>query len=50
MHAAVHRTAYDLSCQGNPAIFFGGAIYPPEDRYRIADAAGIADFYKKANA
>lgn len=49
LHAAVHRTAYDRSCQGNPAIFFGGAIYPPEDRYLIADAKGIADFYNKAN-
>ncbi len=50
MHAAVHRTAYDISCQGNPAIYFGGAIYPPEDRYLIADSEKIADFYKKANA
>lgn len=50
MHAAVHRTAYDLSCAGNPAIYFGGAIYPPEDRYLIADANGIAEFYKNANS
>ena len=50
MHAAVHKTAYDLSCQGNPAIYFGGAIYPPEDRYLIADGEGIAAFYSNANA
>lgn len=48
MHAAIHRTAYDRSCSGNPAIYFGGAVYPPEDRYLIADAKGIADFYHAA--
>lgn len=50
LHAAIHRSACDPSCHGNPAIYFGGAVYPPEDRYLIADAAGIADFYQRANA
>jgi copper homeostasis protein len=49
MHAAVHRIAYDPSCKGNPAIYFGSAIYPPEDRYLIADSGKIADFYRRAN-
>ena len=44
LHAAVHRTAYDRSTQGNPAIYFGGCVYPPEDRFLIADSSGIADF------
>lgn len=49
LHAAVHKTAYDHSCSGNPAIYFGGAVYPPEDRYQITDADGITEFYKNAN-
>ncbi len=50
LHAAVHRVAYDPSCGGNPAIYFGGAIYPPEDRFLIADSAGIAEFLRRAGA
>jgi len=49
MHAAVHRVAFDVSCQNNTAIFFGGCIYPPEDRYKVADRAGVATFYQNAN-
>lgn len=49
MHAAVHRTAYDLSCQNNTSIYFGGAIYPPEDRFLIADAEKIAQLYASAS-
>ena len=41
LHAAVHRTAYDYSCCGNPAIYFGGSVYPPEDRFLIASGDGI---------
>ncbi|NLD60603.1 MAG: copper homeostasis protein CutC [Clostridiales bacterium] len=48
MHAAVHRVAYDLSCRFNTSIYFGGAIYPPEDRFLIADAQKIAELYKLA--
>lgn len=49
MHAAIHRVAYDMSCQNNTSIFFGGCIYPPEDRFKIADSAAIAEFYREAN-
>ncbi|NLF27156.1 MAG: copper homeostasis protein CutC [Clostridiales bacterium] len=48
MHAAVHRVAYDLSCRFNTSIYFGGAIYPPEDRFLIADAKKIAELYARA--
>ena len=44
VHAAIHRTAYDRSAMGNPAIYFGGAVYPPEDRYSLTDAADVAAF------
>jgi len=49
MHAAVHRVAYDVSCQNNTSIFFGGCIYPPEDRYKVVDCGGVANFYANAN-
>ena len=49
MHAAIHRTAFDISCQNNTSIFFGGCIYPPEDRYKVIDTAGVSAFYKNAN-
>ncbi len=42
VHAAVHRTAHDNSAMGNPAIYFGGAVYPPEDRYSLTHAADVA--------
>jgi len=44
LHAMVHRPADDRSTRGNPAIFFGGAAYPPEDRFLQADPAAIAGF------
>ena len=44
LHAAMHRTEYDRSCAANPAITFGGAIYPPEDRFSLTHAADVAAF------
>lgn len=49
LHAAMHRTAYDRSTLGNPAIYFGGAVYPPEDRYQLTHAEDIAAFLAQAN-
>jgi copper homeostasis protein len=38
----VHLTAWgmarDSSTHANPAVTFGGALYPPEDRYQVTDA------------
>ena len=44
LHAAMHRTEYDRSCGGNPAIYFGGAVYPPEDRFSLTHAEDVAAF------
>lgn len=44
IHAAMHRTAYDRSAAGNPAIYFGGCVYPPEDRYLVTHSDDVADF------
>ncbi len=48
LHAAMLKTAYDRSTAGNPAIFFGGAVYPPEDRYLTGDKDAVAAFAKAA--
>lgn len=50
MHAAIHRIAYDHSTAGNPAIYYGGAVYPPEDRYSLICAEDIAGFIRQANS
>ena len=50
LHAAIHRTAYDRSCDGNPAIYFGGAVYPPEDRYQVTAAADVQSLRRAAEA
>jgi copper homeostasis protein len=44
VHAATHRTAYDRSTGGNPAIYYGGAVYPPEDRYALTFSEDVAAF------
>ena len=49
MHAAMHRTVYDRSTTGNPAIYFGGAVYPPEDRYSVTHPDDIAAFVASVN-
>ncbi|HHW47866.1 MAG TPA: copper homeostasis protein CutC [Clostridiaceae bacterium] len=37
IHFTSFATQYDNSTTGNPKIYFGGALYPPEDRYDVAD-------------
>ena len=48
MHAAMHRVNYDRSTLGNTSIFYGGAVYPPEDRYSITYSEDIAAFIEAA--
>ncbi len=43
MHMSMSSPRQDNSTGGNPAIFFGGALYPPENSYKVADADKIAD-------
>ena len=37
IHLAAHRPQYDTSVRNNRAIFYGGCLYPPEDRYDLID-------------
>ena len=41
IHLAAHRSMTDSSTRNNRAIFYGGCLYPPEDRFNIVDRAYI---------
>ena len=41
VHISPKKKVYDHSAEGNPAVFFGGALYPPEDRYDMIDAEAV---------
>jgi hypothetical protein len=45
----VKRAALFGSAAGNPSIFFGGALYPPEDRFSMADGGKIGEMIKLVN-
>ncbi len=37
VHLAASREQFDTSTRNNRAIFYGGCLYPPEDRYSLTD-------------
>lgn len=43
VHIAAHRPCYDYSVNNNRDIFYGGCLYPPEDRYQMTDAEVVGD-------
>ena len=46
IHVAQFRTRMDTSTAHNADIYFGGALYPPEDRYSVIDGDYIAQVRK----
>ena len=48
IHVAIHRTLPDSSVTNNRAIFYGGCLYPPEDRFPILDAAAVGALAERA--
>ena len=44
IHIAASRQRFDTSAQGNPRIYYGGALYPPEDCYSAVDAEIVRKF------
>lgn len=42
IHLAAHKVYSDTSTANNRSIFYGGCLYPPEDRYSITDADYIS--------
>lgn len=47
IHVAKFRQYTDPSTAGNPEIFYGGALYPPEDRYDVIDGDYVAEVRKR---
>lgn len=37
IHLAAHRQMTDSSVRNNRAIYYGGCLYPPEDRFSVTD-------------
>ena len=48
IHVAIHRTQPDSSVSNNRAIFYGGCLYPPEDRFPILDGAAVGALAERA--
>ena len=42
IHIARHKSMPDPSCNNNRSIYFGGMLFPPEDRYDVTDCGYIA--------
>lgn len=38
IHLAAHKPQYDTSVNNNRSIYYGGCLYPPEDRFNVIDA------------
>jgi copper homeostasis protein len=49
IHIAFYKTCSDTSANANPDIYFGGALYPPENNYSIIDAAGVNSVITRIN-
>jgi len=47
IHVARFRDVMDTSTANNRDIFFGGALYPPEDRYSVIDGDYIAQIRQR---
>ncbi len=47
LHLARHRRVMDTSTLNNRDIFFGGALYPPEDSFEMIDRSYIASVREK---
>jgi copper homeostasis protein len=47
IHLAAWKSVEDASCRVRPAVTFGGALYPPEDRYDVTDREVVAGIAKR---
>lgn len=43
MHFAALKSVAEPSTAQNPAIYYGGALYPPEDRFETADLNAMSE-------
>jgi copper homeostasis protein len=47
VHLTAFKSMVDRSTQQNPAVTFGGALYPTEDRFLMTDAKLVKEIAKK---
>ncbi|MFO7695474.1 MAG: copper homeostasis protein CutC [Vicinamibacterales bacterium] len=47
IHLAAWKSQVDASTRQRPEVTFGGALYPPEDRYDMTDRAVVADLARR---
>nr|WP_317323488.1 copper homeostasis protein CutC [uncultured Flavonifractor sp.] len=47
IHLAAHRIQYDTSVNNNRSIYYGGALYPPEDRFSVIDSDYIGGMVRR---
>ena len=50
IHVAAWKGQHDSSAERRPQVTFGGALYPPENRYEITDRDVIATIVKAIRA
>ncbi len=46
IHIAIHKQCTDSSTRCNPSIYYGGMLFPPEDKYAMIDREGVAAIAK----
>lgn len=47
IHVAAHRPLTDSSVLNNRSIFYGGCLYPPEDRFNIIDREYVGGMIRR---
>lgn len=47
IHLAAHKVCYDRSVSNNRAIYYGGCLYPPEDRFNVIDSDVIGGMVER---
>lgn len=49
IHLAAHKIQYDTSVANNRSIFYGGCLYPAEDRFNVTDRDYISGMMQRLN-
>lgn len=47
IHLAAHRPVSDPSVSNNRSIYYGGCLYPPEDRFNVIDSGYIGGMIRR---
>ena len=47
IHLAAHKPQYDTSVNNNRSIYYGGALYPPEDRFNVIDSDYVGGMVRR---